>query len=209
MNNKLLLIGGGGHCHSVIDSVISLNKYDDLAIIDTINVSYMGVSVIGEDDDLPRLYREGWKKAIITVGSVGDTRTRRYIYESLKSIGFDIQTIIDPTSVIGKDAILGEGIFVGKKAIINAGSQVGKCAIINTASIVEHDCRIGEFVHISPAAVVCGNVTIGNDSHIGAGSCIKQTVNIGEKTLIGAGSVVINDIPSKVIAFGNPCKVVR
>ena len=37
MGNKLLLIGGGGHCHSVLDSIISSGKYDEIGIIDEIN----------------------------------------------------------------------------------------------------------------------------------------------------------------------------
>ena len=34
-------------------------------------------------------------------------------------------------------------------------------------------------------------------------------VTIGDNTTIGAGSVVVKDIPSNVVAVGNPCKVIR
>lgn len=52
-------------------------------------------------------------------------------------------------------------------------------------------------------------VTIGNDVWIGANVSILPGVNIGGNTVIGAGSVVNKDIPSGVVAAGNPCKVIR
>lgn len=52
-------------------------------------------------------------------------------------------------------------------------------------------------------------VTIGNNVWIGAGAHILPGVKIGDNTVIGAGSVVTKDIPSGVLAVGNPCRVVR
>lgn len=52
-------------------------------------------------------------------------------------------------------------------------------------------------------------VTIGDDVWIGAGSVILPGVTIGSGSTIGAGSVVTHDIPSNVLAFGVPCRVVR
>ena len=53
------------------------------------------------------------------------------------------------------------------------------------------------------------SVTIGKNCWIGAGAVILPGVTIGDNTVIGAGSVVNKDIPSNVVAVGNPCKVVR
>lgn len=52
-------------------------------------------------------------------------------------------------------------------------------------------------------------VTIGKNVWIGAGAIICPGVTIGDNTTIGAGSVVTKDIPSKVVAVGNPCKVIK
>lgn len=52
-------------------------------------------------------------------------------------------------------------------------------------------------------------ITIGSDVWIGAGVIVLPGVTIGSGTTIGAGSVVAHDIPSKVLACGNPCKVIR
>ena len=52
-------------------------------------------------------------------------------------------------------------------------------------------------------------VTIGNSVWIGGGTIILPNVTIGDKTVIGAGSVVTRDVPSGVVAVGNPCKILR
>ncbi|MBR3438971.1 MAG: sugar O-acetyltransferase [Clostridia bacterium] len=52
-------------------------------------------------------------------------------------------------------------------------------------------------------------VRIGNNCWIGAGAKIMPGVTIGDNTVIGAGSVVTKDIPSNVLAYGVPCRVVR
>ena len=52
-------------------------------------------------------------------------------------------------------------------------------------------------------------VIIGDNVWIGGGSIICAGVTIGENTTIGAGSVVVNNIPSNVVAVGNPCKVIK
>lgn len=52
-------------------------------------------------------------------------------------------------------------------------------------------------------------VTIGNNVWIGGGVQIVPGVTIGDNVTIGTGSVVTKDIPSNVVAVGNPCKVLR
>ena len=208
MKKKLLLIGGGGHCNSVADCVLALNEYDEVAIIDTAESSYPTVPVIGTDDDIPSLFKDGWTHAFITVGSVGDTKIRRRLFEMVKEIGLNVPAIVDPSAILGKNVSIGEGAFVGKRAVVNAGSVIGECAIINTGAIIEHDCTVGAFSHISPGVVLCGQVSVGHDSHLGANSCVRQLINIGDDSLVGMGSVVVRDLPSNVKAMGNPCKVV-
>lgn len=52
-------------------------------------------------------------------------------------------------------------------------------------------------------------VIIGNQVWIGGGAILLPGVTIGDNVVIGAGSVVTGDIPDNVIAYGNPCRVVR
>ncbi|MBQ2259669.1 MAG: sugar O-acetyltransferase, partial [Spirochaetales bacterium] len=52
-------------------------------------------------------------------------------------------------------------------------------------------------------------IKVGNNVWIGTGTIILAGVEIGDGSIVGAGSVVTKSIPSNVIAYGNPCKVIR
>jgi sugar O-acyltransferase (sialic acid O-acetyltransferase NeuD family) len=209
MGEKLLLIGGGGHCKSVLDTILSMETYSDVAIIDlkeNIGKTVLGVPIIGSDDDLSNLFDTGYRHAFITLGSIGTPRLRKILYETIREIGFIIPNVIDPSATVSEHVAISEGVFVGKGAIVNAGSTIEACAIINSGAIIEHDCIVGAFAHVAPGATLCGDVTIGNDTHIGANAVVRQGLAIGSNVLIGIGSVVVGDIQDHIIAFGNPCR---
>ncbi|WP_209511455.1 acetyltransferase [Sedimentibacter acidaminivorans] len=212
MSKKLLLIGGGGHCKSVLDTLLQLNQYSEISIIDkseNIGKYIFGISTIGCDNDLVKLYESGYNYAFVTLGSIGNPSQRIKLYNMIEEIGFEIPNFLDLTSIVSQYVKMESGIYVGKNVVINAGSIIGKGSIINTSSTVEHDCVIGEFSHIAPGTVLCGEVHVGKNVHIGAKSVIKQQVNIGDNTTIGMGSVVLNNIDDSIIAYGNPCKEVK
>lgn len=214
MSKSILLLGSGGHFHSVLDSVMAAGDYDRIGLIvkneterDRMQDPAEKALVAGTDDDLERLVSEGWEYAFVAVGSIGNTSLRERLFRILKEYGYIIPVIRDPAAVIASRVQLEEGTYIGKKAVINAGSKVRKCAIINTGAIIEHDCEIGEFAHVSSGAVLCGGVDVGSRTHIGAGSAVRQQIRIGEDVLIGVGSVVVKDIPGGSTAYGNPCRV--
>lgn len=211
-NNKILLIGGGGHCRSVADCLLAAGNHMEIGIVERpgiVSQSTNGIPVVGCDDDLPRLLSEGWTEAVVTLGSVGDPARRRVLFLHLKELGFHLPVVADPTAIISSDTEIGEGTFLGKRTVVNAGTRIGACAIINTGAVLEHDCSIGAFAHISPGTVLCGGVTVGEGTHVGAGSVVRQQIQIGAGSLIGIGSSVVSDVPPNCMAYGTPCKVVK
>lgn len=209
---KIVLVGAGGHALSVIDSIQANDKYEIVGITEldyVVGEKVFGYEILGNDAILKSVFDSGVKYAFITVGSIGNPSLREKLYFMLKRKGFSLPAIIDNSSNIGSDVWLGEGIYAGKNTVVNAKCTIGEMAIINTGAIIEHSSRINEFTHIGPGTVICGDVKIGARTHVGANSTVIQGVTIGDNCIIGAGSVVVNDMPSKVIAYGNPCKVVR
>lgn len=207
--NDIVLIGGGGHCRSVIDSILSQGKYRIAAIADNrenLGREIRGYTISHTDDDLADLFNSGVRNAFITVGSTGRFELRRKLYMKAKEIGFDFPVITDPSAVVSADSSIGEGVFIGKNCVVNTGAVIERLSIVNTGAIIEHDCRVGEFAFISIGAVVAGNVNIGYDTFIGAGAVIVQGITIAEHSLVGAGSVVVKNIPAKTRAFGVPCR---
>ncbi|MBU5310754.1 acetyltransferase [Tissierella carlieri] len=208
----VILIGGGGHCKSVIDSISKSKEYKIIGILDLHNKvgdEIFGVKVIGTDDKLEYYYKNGIMKAFLTMGSIGDTRIRRKLYSIALNIGYFFPNIIDNTAIVSDKVEVGHGNFIGKGAIINAGTKIGSNCIINTGAIIEHDCNIESFCHIAPGTTISGNVVVGENTHIGTNSAIIQNIKIGRDSVIGAGSVVITNIGSNVKAYGSPCKEVK
>lgn len=95
------------------------------------------------------------------------------------------------------------------------------CVILDTSPVISWGkrllrrasaCLLRPFKDAAQRAAGIGTsapVTIGRDVWIGANSTVCGGVFIGDGTIIGAGSVVTKDIPSGVIAAGNPCRVLR
>lgn len=212
LTKKMLLIGGGGHCLSVIESVFELNQYLEIGIVDPVlpvGTMVMGVPVLGNDSDLSRLRLEGYTEAFVTIGSIGDPSKRINIFETLEELDFSLPFIIDQSANVSRDARIGRGVYIGKKVVVNPEVTILDGTIINTAAIIEHGCSIEQFVHVATGAILCGEVMVGRGTHIGAGSVIRQGIKIGSNTLIGIGSVVVSDINNQVVAYGNPCKEVH
>ncbi|AZO96322.1 acetyltransferase [Halocella sp. SP3-1] len=207
----ILLIGGGGHCKSVIDAITQGNLFNIVGVLDIrekVGRYVNNIRIVGIDDDLSSYYTEGIRNAFITLGSIGDPelRIKKYIYA--KKIELKFPVIIDKSAIISSNIIIREGTFIGKGAIINTAAQIGKNCIINTGAVIEHDCIIDDFVHIAPGTVLSGGVHIGENSHIGTNSTVIQNIIIGSNTVIGAGSVVVKDINKNSKAYGNPCREV-
>lgn len=109
--------------------------------------------------------------------------------------------IIEDDVDIGANCVLNYG--VEKDTIIHKGVYIGHL------SSVGHDAEIGEHTVLSAHVCICGEAKIGKWCYIAPQSVVKPRVTIGDYTMIGMGSVVNNDIPSGVIAYGSPCKVIR
>lgn len=211
MAESILLIGGGGHAKSIIDT-LSINKeMQIIGILDReekVGEVINGIKIIGTDEQLADYYHQGVKYAFISIGSIGLPKQRKKVYEQIKTIGYSFPNIIDHTAILSSKVRLGEGNYIGKGAVVNAGTVIGSHCIINTGCIVEHDCRIEDFVHLATGSVLCGGVQIGEGAHVGAHSTIIQYKKIGNNSLIGAGSVVVSDINGYAKAYGNPCREV-
>ena len=111
----------------------------------------------------------------------------------------------------------GKHIRLGKRFFANFNFTVLDEAYVT----IGDDCFIGPNVSIYTACHSTNPiernsrkewalpVTIGNNVWIGGSVTILPGVTIGDNVTIGAGSVVVKDIPSNVIAVGNPCRVIK
>src|SRR5690606_29904903 len=138
--------------------------------------------------------------------AVGDNGLRQKIASGLEKESILFQNIIHPSAIVTLELAPAQGIMVAPHVVIHPLSSIGRGVICNTASVIEHDCVIGEFAHIAPGAILCGNVEIGIHSFVGAGSVIRPGIKVGKDVIIGAGSVVVKDIPDGSRVMGNPAR---
>ena len=197
---SLLLVGGGGHCHSCIDVVETAGVYQIEGIVQPNESSklVLGYPTIGSDNDLPKLLK-GTKSALITVGQIKNPRIRIRLFGLLKKLGAELPVIISPRGYCSKHAFLGDGSIIMHGAIINAGARIGNNCIVNSHALVEHDVEVEDHCHISTGARVNGNVTIGKGAFIGSGAVVKEGIKVGENAIIGTGQVVMQDVPNGTV----------
>jgi sugar O-acyltransferase (sialic acid O-acetyltransferase NeuD family) len=208
---KLLIYGAGGHAKVIVDTVHISGKFEIAGLIDDnadkVGENLLGEEVIGTFSDLVRLYSEDTGLIL----GIGENRARFHVWERLQKAGVKCKyvTAIHPSAIIGEEVTLGEGTVVMAGAVINACSDMGRHSIVNTASSIDHDCRIGDFVHIAPGAVLCGGVCVGELSLVGVGAKVLPGVNIGREVVVGAGAVVTRDVADSTCIVGVPARPVQ
>ncbi len=144
--------------------------------------------------------------------SITETVTRReLLVELIGEVGDDVE-VRSPVYVdYGSNVRIGTGVFV------NYGCQLADVATIT----IEDDCQIGPNVQfLTPIHPLepdrraakwetAKPITIGRNVWIGGGAIVCPGVSIGADTVVGAGAVVTRDLPARVVAVGNPARVVR
>lgn len=200
----LILLGGGGHCNSVIEAAESVG-YSILGVLDMpeeVGKPILSTKVIGTDDDIPTYVDKA--DFIITVGFIKNPATRINLYNKIKKAGGKLATVIASTAYVSKYAEIGEGTVVLHQAFVNAGAKVGNNVILNTATNIEHDAVIGDHCHISTGTMVNGECKVGHRCFIGSQSVLANCISVGDDIIVGAGSFVRKSISEKGIYSGNP-----
>lgn len=205
MKRPLILIGGGGHCKSVIEVAESAG-YEIKGILDMpdeVGKEVLpGHKIIGTDDEIPQNVEEC--DFVITVGFIKNPALRIKLYNKVKAAGGRLATIIASTAHVSKYAELGEGTVIMHHAFVNAGAKIGDNCIINTFVNIEHDAEVGNQCHISTGTMVNGECKIGENCFIGSQSVCANCIEIASDIIVGAGSVVRKSIRVKGIYAGNP-----
>lgn len=205
MKRPLILIGGGGHCKSIIEVAESVG-YEIKGILDMpdeVGKEVLpGHKVIGTDDEIPCYVEEC--DFVVTVGFIKNPTLRIKLYNKVKTAGGRLATIIASTAYVSKYAELGEGTVIMHHAFVNAGAKIGDNCIINTFVNIEHDAVVGNQCHISTGTMVNGECKIGENCFIGSQSVCANCIEIASDIIVGAGSVVCKSLRMKGIYAGNP-----
>ena len=192
MENKIYIIGCGGHARSVADVILGNVPSAQLIFVDE---NARDKETIFDFPVIKSLPREAQNIFI----AVGDNRKRRELSVGKKQI-----SVIAKTAYVAPTAVIEDGCFIASGAHIGPFAHIGTGTIINTNAVVEHEVQVGSFCHLAPNTTVCGRTTIGDNVFLGAGATIIDKINVCSDVTIGAGGVVVKDIRKAGIYVGIP-----
>jgi UDP-perosamine 4-acetyltransferase len=198
---RLLVVGAGGHAKVVIDAA----EEAGLEIAGVVGTATDPSEVLGHAVFRSRdgLSADGF------IVAIGDNTLRSRYFAEYRASGLAPASVVHPSSIFGRDVVIGDGTFVAAGVIVNTGARIGADTILNTGCAVDHDCIIGEHSHVGPQAALCGAVTLGEGVLMGVGSCASPRASVGEWSVVGAGAAVVGDLPSHTLCVGVPALPVR
>lgn len=106
---------------------------------------------------------------------------------------------------IGESFYSNHNLVILDVADVSFGNKVmigPNCGFYTAGHPLEADIRNQSLEYAKP-------ITVGNNVWIGGNVVVLPGVTIGNNVVIGAGSIVTKDIPDNMLAYGNPCKVIR
>ena len=203
--NRIILLGGGGHCKVVIDN-LQISGKNIVGILDDnpefAGSDILGCKIIGGMECLSEIR----VKTDYAVIAVTDPRTRKKLAQKCIEAGLEMTGFIHPSAVISDSATISSTAQICAGTIINPLARIEENVIINTQALIEHDCLIGSFSHIAPSASLLGNVKVGALTMIGASTVVNPNLRIGSSVVVGAGSVVVSNLEDRSNYRGVPAK---
>jgi UDP-perosamine 4-acetyltransferase len=196
--SPVIVIGAGGHALVLLDA-LAANKREVLGLVDNDTSLHggtlLGFPILGGDDALGR-YDRGSVELVNAIGSASVRRLerRRRVYEALVAQGHAFASVVHPSAVVSRHAVLARGTQVMAGAVVQAQASIGENSIVNTRASIDHGCRIGSHVHVAPGVTLSGDVTVGDETHLGVGATVVQGVRIGMRCMVNAGAVAKNNL---------------
>lgn len=158
--------------------------------------------------DPPIIWVDGqaaFEASLPVAPAIGAVR-RRALMDRLAAEGRGFATLVHPSAVLARTAILEPGCVVFPNVVVGARTRVGSGTILNRGALIGHHADIGSGSFVGPGAIVGGGVTLGEQVHVGIGAVIRDDRRVGERSVIGAGAVVVGDVGPDLTVVGIPAR---
>ena len=140
--------------------------------------------------------------------AVEDKEERKRISEMLQSRRKTMpMNAIHDACYISESVHLGYGNLINVGAIINPHAKVPNHCIIHSQSVIEYEAQLEDYVQVGAGSIVGSKAVIGEGTIIGSGAIIASGVKVGKYAQIAPGAVVLQNVPDKAVAFGNPATI--
>ena len=216
MVKKIIILGTGGNCVDILDTLLDINDARQEAIYECIGFlddnrqnwgkKYFGVEVLGPLDSAAR-YPD-----CRFVNGIGSPRNFWRKGEIIATTGIPLErfeTVVHPSASVSRMAHLGAGVVVFQHVTITSNVKIGNQVIILPNTIVSHDSVVGDYTSIAGGVCISGCVEVGPSCYLGTNSTLISYCKVGARSLIGMGSVVLKDVPENSVMVGNPARFLR
>jgi sugar O-acyltransferase (sialic acid O-acetyltransferase NeuD family) len=132
--------------------------------------------------------------------ALGNYKVKREIAELIKNNGGRFTSIIHPTAIIAKTAIIGEGNILSPYTMVGPNVKIGNFNLLTSQSIISHDTIVGDYNFFS-TSILCGYNKIGNDNYFGVRATTIPNIVIGDRNTIQAGMIVDKNINDDTVIF--------
>ena len=210
MLNEDIYIVGSGPYGEVMFELAEICGYNVAGYFDEFDekqgCTVMGTKVIDKLSNIKDEEIRG-KKFIVAMGS---NEARLKHMERIKRADGILPTLIHPTAVISKSAIIGEGVYIQANVTVWTKSKISDFCILSPNVVVAHHSSVGKACLISNQSAIGAYIEIANRVFVGMGATVVTGVNkIGENSTIGAGAVVLKDVEPNSVYVGVPAKKLR
>ena len=213
---QIVILGSGGNCIDILDTINEINlngpapRYSCIGFLDDSDdaqhKSFYGIKVIGKLGDASK-FKDAY--FVNGIGSPNNFWKKKEIIEKA-AISLDrFETIIHPSAVVSKLAVIGNGTVIFQNVVITSNVKVGSHVIILPNSVISHDDVIGDYTCIAGGVCISGGVTVGSHCYLGTNSSFIGNITIGNNSMIGMGSTVLKDVEANSMMVGNPAKFLR
>ena len=204
---KLVVIGGGEFARVVIETA-ELTGWQVLGFVDSNaneeTVQRTGKPHLGDDSTLLSFADDA--RFILGVGCIKVSDAREAIVHRLSLPRDRWASIVHPRASVSGSAQLAPGSIVLAGAVVATGASIGAHTIINLGAKIDHDCRVGDFVHLCPQVALGGCAIVENGAFIGMGAIVRDHTRVAEKTIVGLGTVVNKPFPARSVLVGVPAR---
>lgn len=138
--------------------------------------------------------------------AIGDPAGKHAVVARLRERGAVFATLVHPSAVVARSAVLGEGVMVCPQAVISADAHVGDFVAINVLSSVGHDVKLGAYSTLSSHVDLTGYVQTGDGVFFGSGAKILPKLKIGARAKIGAGAIVMRSVAEDAVIYAAPAR---
>ena len=140
------------------------------------------------------------------VMAFADPKKKKRLALELEAKGWNAETFIHDSAVVGLNAQIGRGTIICPFSRISTDCEIGNHVLVNGGSGIGHDAIVGSYSSLLGSVSVNGNVTVGEGVTLGAGSSVFPGKRVGDWTTIGMASVVLRNVPANATVFGNPAR---